>query len=234
MMKTFLDLLYPSRSKCNVCGRTEAGAACSICMASLDYLQGITCIHCGKQLNEQYRHSTCPDCMEGTFFYERAYSCFEYKGMGKVLMHKFKYEGKVQLAKVIAGLMEERLKNEGLKTDAIIPVPIHWKKLESRGFNQSSLIARELGERTGKPVIDCLERTKETKAQYNLDRTQRYLNIVDAFSVRLRYNIDKYKSILLLDDIYTTGSTVNECSRVLKKAGAKRVYVITAATGSNT
>jgi competence protein ComFC len=203
-------------------------------MSSLDYLQGITCIHCGKQLNEQYPYSACPDCKAGVFYYKRAYSCFEYKGMGKVLMHKFKYEGKVQLSKVIAGIMEERLQNEDLKTDAIVPVPIHEKKLEARGFNQSYVIARELGERTGLPVIDCLERTKETKAQYNLDRAQRHLNIVDAFSVRIRYNIDKYKSILLLDDIYTTGSTVNECSKVLKRAGAKNIYVITAATGSNT
>ena len=222
MIKSILDILYPSRSKCN------------ICMASLDYLQGVTCIHCGKQLNEQYRYSTCPDCKAGNFYYERAYSCFEYSGMGKVLMHKLKYEGKMQLAKVIAGLMEERLKNEGLKTDIIIPVPMHDKKLAARGFNQSYVIARELGIRIGKPVIDCLERTKETKDQYNLDRTQRYLNIVDAFSVRLMYNIDKYKSILLLDDIYTTGSTVNECSKVLKENGAKTIYVITAATGSNT
>lgn len=234
MIKNIFDLLYPSRSKCNVCGRAEAGIVCSICMASLDYLQGVTCIHCGKQLNGQYLYSTCPDCKAGIFYYERAYSCFEYSGMGKVLMHKLKYEGKVQLAKVIAGLMEERLKNEGLKTDVIVPVPIHEKKLETRGFNQSYVIARELGERIGKPVINCLERTRDTTAQYNLDRTQRHLNIADAFSVRLRYNIDKYKSILLLDDIYTTGSTVNECSKVLKKAGAKTIYVITAATGSNT
>lgn len=234
MIRLFLDLLYPTRSKCNVCGRAESGTVCNICMSSLDYLQGITCLHCGKQLNEQYPYSICPDCKAGVFYYERAYSCFEYKGMGKVLMHKFKYEGKVQLSKVVAGLMEERLKNEGLKTDAIVPVPIHAKKFEARGFNQSHVIARELGERTGLPVIDCLERTKETKAQYNLDRAQRHLNIVDAFSVRIRYNIDKYKSILLLDDIYTTGSTVNECSKVLKKAGVKAIYVITATTGSNT
>lgn len=234
MMRFFLDLLYPAAPQCEVCGRTGAGTVCNVCMASLDYLQGITCIHCGKQLNEQYPHSSCPDCKAGIFYYERAYSCFEYKGMGKVLLHKLKYEGRTGLARVIAGLMEERLKNEGLKTDAIIPVPIHEKKLEARGFNQSYMIAEELGRRLGRPVIDCMERTRETKAQYNLDKVQRQMNIVDAFSVRIRYNIDKYKSILLLDDIYTTGSTVNECSKTLKEAGAGAIYVITAATGSNT
>ena len=234
MIKFILDLLYPARPKCNICGRVGAGAACSICMASLDYLQGVTCLHCGKQLSEQYQDSTCPDCKAGVFYYERAYSCFEYKGMGKELVYKFKYEGKTQLSKVIAGLMEERLRNERLSIDAIVPVPIHENKLMTRGFNQSYLIARELGERLRKPIIDCMERTKETKEQYNLDRAERYLNIVDAFSVKLMYNIDKYKSILLVDDIYTTGSTVNECSKVLKHFGAKTIYVITAATGSNT
>ena len=234
MLNSILELMYPTRPKCNICDRPDSGPACNICMASLDYLEGVTCIHCGKQLNEQYMNSSCPDCKTGIFYYERAFSCFEYSGMGKVLIHKLKYEGKVQLAKVIAGLMEERLKNEGLKTEVIIPVPIHEKKLEARGFNQSYIIARELGMRIGRPAIDCMERTRDTKAQYNLDKAQRHLNIIDAFSVRLSYNIDKYRSILLLDDIYTTGSTVNECCKALKNAGAKTIYVITAATGSNT
>lgn len=234
MIKYILDLLYPAREKCNICGRIGTAAACEVCMASLDYLQGITCLHCGKQLNEQYSDNICPDCKNGIFYYERAYSCFAYSGMGKELIYKLKYEGKIQLSGVIAGLMAERLKNEGLAVDAIVPVPIHENKLKARGFNQSYIIARELGERLKRPVMDCLERTRETKEQYNLDRAQRYLNIVDAFSVRLMYNIDKYKNILLVDDIYTTGSTVNECSRVLRISGARHIYVITAATGSNT
>lgn len=234
MIKFVLDLLYPAKPKCNICGREGTGAVCGICMASLDYLQGITCLHCGKQLNEHYNDSICPDCKAGIFHYDRAYSCFEYSGMGRELVHKFKYEGKTQLAKVIAGLMEERLKNERPAIDVIVPVPIHEKKLKARGFNQSYLIAEHLGERLRKPVIDCLERSKETKEQYNLDRIQRHLNINGAFSVKLAYNIGKYKNVLLVDDIYTTGSTVNECSKVLKNSGARDVYVITAATGSNT
>lgn len=234
MIRFVLDLLYPARPKCDICGRVGAANPCDTCMASLDYLQGVTCLHCGKQLNEHYSKSICPDCGVGDFYYDRAYSCFAYSGMGKELIHKFKYEGKIRLSKVIAGLMEERLRNEGLSIDAITPVPIHGNKLKARGFNQSYIIALELSERLKKPVLDCLVRTKETKEQYNLDKTQRYLNIVDAFSVKLLYNNDKYKNILLIDDIYTTGSTVNECSRMLKEFGARNVYVLTAATGSNT
>lgn len=234
MIKFVLDLLYPAKLKCSICGRPGAATACHICMASLDYLQGLTCLHCGKQLNEQYQDSICPDCKTGVFHYDRAYSCFAYSGMGKELIYKFKYEGKTQLAGTIAELMAERLRNEMLEIDAIVPVPIHKNKLEARGFNQSYIIAQELGKRLRKPLIPCLVRTKETKEQYNLDKAQRYVNIIGAFSVELMYNIDKYKSILLVDDIYTTGSTVNECSKVLKKHGARKVYVITAATGSNT
>lgn len=234
MIRSLLDMLYPRRSKCEICGRPDAGAICSACMAALDHLQGITCIHCGKQLGSKYTYSACPDCRNGIFHYERAYSCFNYSGLGKMLIHKLKYEGKIRLAGVIAGLMKDRLKNEGLKIDAIVPVPIHANKLLERGFNQSLLIALELGKRTGRPVIDCLTRIRDTKAQYDLDRAQRQMNILDAFSVGLMYNIDKYNNILLVDDVYTTGSTSNECSRVLKQAGARAVYVITAATGSNT
>ncbi len=234
MIRAFLDLLYPAVPKCCICGRKGAAAACETCMASLDYLQGVTCLHCGKQLNEQYIDNICPDCKGGCFYYDRAFSCFAYKGMGRELIYKFKYEGKTQLSRVIAGLMQERLINEGLKIDAIVPVPMHENNLKERGFNQSYLISRELAARLGKPVADCLKRTRETQKQYNLDKTQRYLNIIGAFSGKLLYNIDKYKSILLVDDIYTTGSTVNECSKVLKGLGATNIYVITAATGSNT
>jgi competence protein ComFC len=234
MIKHFFDLLYPPKPKCSICGRAGAEPVCNVCLASLDYLPGITCLHCGKQLNEQYGDCICPDCKTGEFYYERAFSCFEYSGMGKKLIHKLKYEGKIQLTPVIAGLMAERLENERLAIDAIVPVPIHEKKLMARGFNQSYIIARELGERLRKPVADCLERKSETKEQYNLSRNQRVLNISGAFSVKLSYNIGKYMNILLVDDIYTTGSTVNECSKVLKRAGADKVFVITAATGSNT
>jgi ComF family protein len=234
MLRFFLDLLYPPKPRCEICGRTGAAAACDTCMASLDHLQGITCLHCGKQLSEQYVNSICPDCASGTFYYNRAYSCFEYSGMGKELIYKLKYEGRLRLSGVIAELMQERLRNEGLKIDAVVPVPIHKNKLAERGFNQSLAIAVELGRRLGRPVWDCLIRTRETKEQYNLDKSQRRLNIVGAFSVRLLYNNDKYSSILLVDDIYTTGSTVNECSKILKESGTKDIYVITAATGRNT
>ena len=234
MIKYILDLLYPTKPKCEMCGRTGVLIVCDTCMSSIDYLQGVTCLHCGKQLSEQYLDSSCPDCKSGVFYYNRAYSCFEYSGMGKELIYKLKYEGKADLSRVIAGLMQERLKNENLAIDAIVPVPIHKNKLDARGFNQSYTIAAELGWRLRKPVLDCLIRVRETKEQYNLDKIQRHLNIVDAFSVKLLYNIAKYKSILLVDDIYTTGSTINECSKVLRKSGVSDIYAITAATGSNT
>lgn len=234
VMKAMLDLLYPPKSRCSVCGSPSPRIVCERCMSAIEFLEGLTCFHCGKNLSESYGDMVCPDCKTRKFQYDRAFSCFEYKGVGKELIYSLKYEGKTRISEVIAALMEDRLRNESLKIDAIVPVPIHPNKLKARGFNQSLLIAEALGERLGKPVADCLERVKETKEQYNLDRSHRFLNIVDAFSVKLLYNMNKHSSILLVDDIYTTGSTVNECSRVLKKAGVKTIYVITAATGSNT
>ncbi|MGE5632525.1 MAG: ComF family protein [Caulobacteraceae bacterium] len=233
-MKILMNLLYPPQNRCDICGSPSSYTVCEACMSAIEFLEGVSCLKCGKNLNECYEDSICPDCKSHNSEYERAFSCFEYKGTGKKMIYSLKYEGKVRLAETIALLMYDKLKNEGLKIDAVAPVPIHPNKLKARGFNQAYLIAEGLSARLNKPLLDCLERVKETKEQYNLDRFQRFLNIVDAISVKLLYNIDKYKSILLVDDIYTTGSTVNECSKMLKKAGIEKVYVITAATGSNT
>lgn len=234
VIRAFMDLLYPHKSRCEICGSPSPHIVCERCMSAVEFLEGITCFNCGKNLSESYEDSICPDCKNRSLEYEKAFSCFEYRGVGKELIYCLKYKGKVRISEVIAVLMADRLKNESLRIDAIVPVPIHPNKLKTRGFNQSLLIGQALSDRLGRPLLDCLVRIKETKEQYNLDRAHRFLNIVDAISVKLLYNMNKYENVLLVDDIYTTGSTVNECSKMLKKAGVKTVYVITAATGSNT
>lgn len=233
-IRAFMDLLYPPKPRCGICDSPSPRIVCERCMSAVEFFEGITCFNCGKSLSEGYKDNICPDCRNRSFHYSRAFSCFSYSGAGKELIYSLKYKGKAGISEVIAELMADRLKNENLKIDAIVPVPIHANKLRERGFNQSLLIAEALGEILRRPVADCLERVKETKEQYNLDREHRFLNIVDAFSVKLLYNMNKYKNILLVDDIYTTGSTADECSKTLRNAGVKNVYVITAATGSNT
>lgn len=232
--KALLELLYPKSTKCCVCGRDSREAICRNCMANLEYLEGRVCLKCGKGLEDDYIDSRCPDCQKDNKHFEMAFSCFRYKDMGKTIIHKLKYEDCRNISYVLARLMQQKLKDEGIRVQAVVPVPIHRKKLETRGFNQSRLIAERIAELTGITLWDCLERTKETTEQFKLDKLHRNLNVLNAFCINMLYNKIKYDDIVLVDDVYTTGSTVDECSRILKQYGVKSIYVITAATGSNT
>lgn len=233
-IKKIMELLYPRPVLCYACGKKGQENLCEACIGSIAFIEGKACIRCGKGLNEHYEDNYCPDCAVSEYAFVRAFSCFDYTGTGKHLLHRLKYEGETGIAPVLAKWMYARLRPETLRFDAVIPVPMHESKLMMRGYNQAYLIAEAMSRLMHVPLSDCLLRSRETKEQFDLDKAQRILNIGGAFSVKFGYNIDKYNCVLLVDDIYTTGSTANECSKVLIKAGVKKVYVITAATGSNT
>lgn len=229
----FVELLYPKRMKCCICGRESREAVCSTCLASLEFIEGRVCLKCGKGLEDKYEKHLCPDCQGEQKQFEMAISCFQYEDMGKNIIHKLKYEGCKDVAKLLGRLMKEKLQDEGLAVDAVVPVPIHPHKELSRGYNQACLMAEELAVAMNLPVWDCLERTKQTKEQFKLDKHQRIQNVHNAFRAKMLYNVE-YSQVVLVDDIYTTGSTADECSRVLKQMGVRRIYVMTAATGRNT
>lgn len=232
--RSLLELLYPKGTKCCVCGRDSRGAVCSACLNYLEYIEGRVCLKCGKGIEDDYDGNTCPDCNRSEKYFDMAFSCFQYKDMGKTIIHKLKYEGCRDISHTLAPLMHQKIADEGIKVDAVVPVPIHRSKEESRGFNQAQLIAEDIAAILDIPLWNCIMRTKETKEQFKLDKINRILNIHDAFCMNLLYNNVKYEKVLLVDDVYTTGSTVDECSRILKQHGVKRIFVVTAATGSNT
>jgi competence protein ComFC len=232
--KALLELLYPKSIKCCVCGREAKEAVCGSCLAAHEYIEGRVCLKCGKGLEDDYPENTCPDCRREKKHFEMAFSCFGYKDMGKDIIHKLKYEGCRDVSYVLARLMHQKLQDENISYQAVVPVPIHSGKLETRGFNQARLIAQRISELSGAALWDCLERTKETTEQFKLDKIHRILNVNGAFCINLLYNGVKYDDIVLVDDVYTTGSTADECSRILKQHGVQRIYVVTAATGSNT
>lgn len=116
------------------------------------------------------------------------------------------------------------------EVDLVLPVPLHKKRLRHRGFNQSALLARHVAKRISIPLItDCLVRVKDTVPQVGLHAKERKKNIKNAFEVRNK--CIEAKRLMLIDDVFTTGATVRECSKVLKKAGAKDIYVVTLAHG---
>lgn len=160
------------------------------------------------------------------------YSATTYDGVVKESIHRFKFNKRKKLAQPLGVLLVNYLgRKPGLELeelDGIIPVPLHQKRLRERGFNQVELLARTLSRYFELPVTPALERTRPTQPQFDLKREERFNNVKGAFRVidpKAVYN----KKVLLLDDIYTTGSTISECGRVLKNAGARRVEVLTLA-----
>lgn len=232
--RKLIGLLYPKRTKCCVCGREAKESVCSSCLSQLEYIEGRVCLKCGKGIEDEYDANVCPDCEGDNKNFDMAFSCFQYKDMGKTIIHKLKYENCKEVSYTLGRLMYQKIVDEGMNLDAVVPVPIHESKEAIRGFNQAQLIAEEIAAGLGIPLWNCISRTKATTDQFKLDKVNRNLNVHNAFCMDMLYNDVKKENILLVDDVYTTGSTVNECCRILKQQGVRRIFVITAATGSNT
>ncbi len=143
-------------------------------------------------------------------------------------IHLFKYSGKADWAVPLGRLMASRVGEFG-SVDAIVPVPLHPRRLREREFNQSLLLAWEVGKRCGAPVLaDHLRRLRWTKPQVELSGGERRKNVRRAFGVHNTHGIQG-RSILVVDDVLTTGATVNECAHALKRAGARKVFILTLA-----
>ena len=129
--------------------------------------------------------------------------------------------------------MKEKLDLENIKFDYITFVPLHKKRMRKRGFNQSEKIAKELGKMIDIPILDCIYRKSNTNRLYNLNRIERKIELKNAFLVKENINYANGKNILLIDDIFTTGSTVNEISKLLKLNNVNKIFVMTLLTKSN-
>ena len=151
--------------------------------------------------------------------------------MVRELVHQFKYKGRVYLRHALADWLAQTLDDPRLQTprcDRLVPVPLHSTRRRERGFNQALILAEELGTRSGIPVADCLKRIRYTESQTHFDRDARMENLRGAFQMRQHSDVCNLH-LLLIDDILTTGSTVDECARVLLDAGAASVRVATVA-----
>jgi len=229
-----LDILYPKEQVCAVCAnKLDKSAVLGVCIWCLDVLPQISqpyCEKCGKPLD--YKTEPCNECEGVNNYYEQALSVFEYTAGVQRLIYRFKYRGEQYLSHFLGGFLSKRLKEQkDWEYSYLVPVPLHKKRLRERGFNQASLLASEIAKNLNLTVLgDVLLRIKETSVQAGLGRQERFVNLKQVFSVKDSLKL-KGQSVVLVDDIYTTGSTANECSRVLLEAGVKKVYVLTVATG---
>ncbi len=187
------------------------------------------CEVCSRSGNEPL----CADCLKKIKFMKPhlgIYSVSTYDGVLRDAIHRFKFNRRKKLAEALGMLMVQYIgQTQALnlkEIDAIVPVPLCRKRMRERGFNQAELLARTINRYYEVPVIPVLERVKETKPQFDLNRQARFKNMAGAFRVREPAMLAD-KRVLLLDDIYTTGATIAECSRALKWARAKRIEVLT-------
>ena len=181
----------------------------------------------GKVEEKKIEYTRCKFCENKNFYFDRAISSIEYCDKSKVLVLSLKYYGNTYMSRYIAQVMRDKLEFEQLSADYIIPVPLHKKRMRIRGFNQAEKIASYLSEYTNIPIIDCVKRNRNTKRLYALNKFQREKELKNAFEVKVDSEEIIGKRIILVDDIFTTGTTVNEISKKLKIYGVDEIIVLT-------
>jgi ComF family protein len=220
--------------------RPLAGPVCQSCWSSIRWLTPPLCEACGDPLpswRSFSRESTlCPRCRRRPRSIDRGASLGEYAGSLRAIVHAFKYDGRRSLAPRLAALMRESAAELIGGADLAVPVPLHPRRLRSRGFNQAADLARNLG----LPVLSALVRTRATTPQIELPASRRHRNVQGAFALAGLRGLRKMGQsatrsrlleacVLLVDDVSTTGATLEACARVLKSAGAREVRTVTVA-----
>lgn len=229
-------ILYPSR--CPICGKVPPGqhSCCPSCYRSITFVGQPFCFSCGKPLSSEEKEY-CHDCVVHPKSFVRGFALAVYDSVTKPSMSAIKYKNKRQYLTFYAS---ETIRTYGslflsLQFEAILPVPIHPKRMKKRGFNQASLFAHSIGNSLNIPVYDTLlTRTVNTLPQKNLTPAQRLHNLQKAFSLPKGYEQARlpFRRVLLVDDIYTTGSTMEALTRLLMEHGVEKVYVFSICIGS--
>lgn len=213
-----LDLLFPQW--CVGCGR-EGSYICESCRESLTPVAPPFCPRCGRP---QADGALCPLCVSGNVAIDGIRSPYLYGGVIRRAVHELKYRNLRALAMPLAGLLHEYLQENPLPGDVLVPIPLHPKRLRERGYNQSARLAGELGKLTGLPVAGkALVRERATPSQARTDSLEeRRQNIAGAFTCNSHEL--RNRQIILIDDVATSGATLNAAAAALKEAGAASVW----------
>ncbi len=226
----FLDLIFPKQ--CLDCG-VEGSYLCANCFNKIKLNDKNYCIFCKRELLDFKPCSKCENIGLKQVLVATDYN----QPTIQDLLHNLKYKYTEEIGGVLANILKEFIKQNNSKNvlnfDPIktifVPIPLHKKRYLQRGFNQSKLIADELAKELFVPVKQLLKRNKNTETQVSMNRQERLINLKNAFEIINEQEIDKQKNIILIDDVVTTGSTLNECTVVLKKSGFENVYALVVA-----
>ena len=239
ILKKLSGLIYPVR--CPGCdglllGREKRPGFCVDCLEEVTYVREPYCKKCGKQLKDD-RQYLCRDCENKRHYFTEARSVYVYRGCLMRAVYRFKYSNRRCYADAFARdavrLCGDWIRACGIS--AVIPVPMYAKKKRKRGYNQAEVLADRLAEGLGIPCDKrAVERTRSTRPQKDLGIIERQINLKNAFKCRgnVVQSLYEQKCVLVIDDIYTTGATVDEIARVLLEAGVARVYVLTLCSGT--
>lgn len=201
---------------------------CEKCAKDFEPYTGNRCLNCDRPIE---KNDECSICKKEKIYFSRGYCVFPYKGAVRKAIHNFKFNNMALYYTYFGSKMTDYYFEYIMENyDYITSVPVHKKKLKTRGYNQAELLAEYIGNEIQIPYMPILKRTVNTKPQNSLDRKERAVNIKNAFE--LSENVDiKMKSILIIDDILTTGATINECAKVLENSGAFKVdFLVLSAT----
>ena len=231
-----LNIILPK--KCICCGKTlKHGYFCEDCYKNkLEFIREPYCKKCGskifvKNISIDKDKLICLDCLRNTNYFDKSLSVFIYNKTIADTIYLFKMRNGFALSKFFYIFLNKKIKEFNDKIDYIIPVPMSIKKLRKRGYNHTILLIREFEKNKNYKIIyDLLDKHKPTADQKNLPYKLRLENVKNSFSVNKKYlDLVKNKNILIIDDVFTTGSTLNECAKTLKRKGATKVFTLTIA-----
>lgn len=235
-VESFLELLYPEKNTCFICNIYDESIndkyICADCEKKLKRINPPVCNKCSKPIDYDSSDCLCPDCNVYDKSFEMSKSLYSYEGIIKDCIYSFKYYNKPYFYKFFGSLvLNFMIANDYTNFDYITSVPLHKSKMRTRGYNQSELIAKYIADELFIPYVNALKRTKKTTKQSQQSKEDRRKNLKGAFTVKSPQKNEKIKNsnVLLVDDVYTTGSTADECSKALLNFGVTKVYVITIA-----
>jgi len=224
-----VDTVYPPRClACTEATETPRGL-CGACWRDTAFIAGTACVKCGVPLiGEAGPEDVCESCLRHPPGWDSGAAALLYDGAGRRMVLQLKHGDRLDMVPPLAAWMAAAGAEQLRRADIIAPVPLHWRRLIRRRYNQSAEIARRLSRLSGKPaVVDLLTRRRMTVPQEGMNRAARAANQADAFALSPRRAAAvKGRAVLLIDDVLTSGATLSNCAEPLRKAGAARIDVL--------